>query len=140
MPDTTKPPPCDKRLYDFYRIPDGSKVEMWVEGEKNAFQCAARLRTVAGHSTLSHEDLYRAEGTSTTARIPLQAPGKYLITLWTHFSKKTTVTVAFQIAKPAGSPGPDHHGSTPIRCTVTADEGREDDRAFLLFTTQKSSM
>jgi len=139
MPEETQLQPCKKRLYDFYRIPDGSVAELWVAGEKGAFQSTLRVRTATSHSTLSHDDLYRAEGTTKKARIPLRAPGKYLITLWTHFSKKTTIAIAFRIVKPAGSPGPNHHGSTPLRCTVTADKGTEDDRAFLLFTIQKSN-
>jgi len=136
MSDQQTAAPCESRLYDFYRIPDGSTAELWVEGEEGAFVVSARVRTQDSSDTLSHGSLYRRPGAESKAEVPLRAPSKYVITLWLHFKRQTTVTIQFRIAKPAGSSGPRYHSSTPIRCSVTAEEGTEDDRAFTLFTAR----
>ncbi len=139
MLDQQKAKPCDKRLYDFYRVPGGSTFEIWVEGEAGAFDSVLTISTGTDTErvTLPHDKLYRAPGTTTKAQVPLGPSTRYLITLWTSFLEKTTVTLEARIVKPAGSTGPDLHGSTPIRCSVTAAKGTEDDRAFFIVTSQQ---
>lgn len=137
MPGQQPATPCDKRLYDFYRVPGGSTFEIWVEGDKAAFDSVLTISTGSDTKrvTLPHDKLYRAPGTTTKARVPLDPSTRYLITLWTSFLKQTTVTLEARIVKPAGSPGPELHGSAPIRCSVTAADGTEDDRAFFIATS-----
>jgi hypothetical protein len=122
-------------IYDYFRIPSGSRVEMWVEGGATDFVCTARVKTRTSLQVFDDAALHRAPGGGTMATFPLAHAETYVVTVFVNFRRDATATLAFQIVKPDGSSGPAMHGTTPLRCTITGQAGDEaDPRTFFLQT------
>lgn len=125
--------PC-QLLYDFSRIPDRSKVEMWVEGKKGDFACLARVRTQESLEIIEHDELFREMGGTNSAKVTLRSPKKYVVTIFINFRKDVTATLEFRLVQPGGG---GNHTGTPVRCTIHGKKGQEAPaQAFVLKTLQ----
>jgi hypothetical protein len=127
--------PC-QLLYDFSRIPDRSKVEMWVEGKKGDFVCLARVRTQNSLQIVEHDELFRETGGTNSAKVTLRSPKKYVVTIFINFRKDSTATLEFRLVQPGGG----NHTGTPVSCTIKGKKDQEAPaQAFVLKTLQKSA-
>lgn len=130
-----EPGPCQDAIYDYYRIPDGSTAELWLEGTAGDFVAKVIVRDAAGAKEVPHSKIFRQAGTSTSLKVKLAKPKLYFITLLTGFTKTSTMRVRFHIVTPPGSPGPEQH-STPVDCTVRRQRNKVDERIFFVKTLQ----
>lgn len=130
-----EPGPCKDSIYDYYRIPDGSTAELWLEGTDGDFVAKAIVRDADGAKEIPHSKLFRKPGSDTSLKVSLETPKLYFITLLTGFTKAATSRVRFRITTPPGSPGPQHH-STPVDCTVHRQKNKSDERVFFVKTLQ----
>ena len=105
-------------LYE--RVPDGSILEVWAEGNAGVFTTGGKVidgTDATGDVEWGHATLYRPSGSNAAGRLLLQTPRAYIVTITTAFQQAGTATITTQILKTDenGNPILDPNAGEPVR-------------------------
>lgn len=88
------------------RVPNGSTLEVWVEGDAGVFTAGATVvdgSDPAGDASFSHSQLFRSEGGDDVGELVLQTPRAYILTVPVGFQQAGKAKVSTRIRRPAAS-------------------------------------
>ncbi len=123
-------PRCTTRIFEAHKIPDGSTVKLWTEGEAGEFDTAALVEADAERWTIPHDQLFRPEGDPRPpAEFPALSPQRYVVTFFTSFrsAAETEVGLNLQLVTGQGT-------RKVVNCSVAGQHPDSDHRIVFLKT------